>query len=72
MMRVVLFERRDLAWDPKWGDVIHPHARDVLTSWGAREALRERPAFDARCLMLQTRLASCERASHVPAPRLSG
>jgi hypothetical protein len=36
--RVVLFERRDLAPDPNWGDVIHPHTRDVLTSWGALEA----------------------------------
>ena len=39
---VVLFERRDLARDPNRGDVIHPHARDVLRSWGALEALRER------------------------------
>ena len=49
---VVLFERRDLARDPNRGDVIHPHARDVLTSWGALEALRERGAFEARRLML--------------------
>jgi 2-polyprenyl-6-methoxyphenol hydroxylase-like FAD-dependent oxidoreductase len=49
---VVLFERRDLARDPNRGDVIHPHARDVLMSWGALEALRERGAFDARRLML--------------------
>jgi 2-polyprenyl-6-methoxyphenol hydroxylase-like FAD-dependent oxidoreductase len=49
---VVLFERRDLARDPNRGDVIHPHARDVLRSWGVLEALRERGAFDARRLML--------------------
>jgi 2-polyprenyl-6-methoxyphenol hydroxylase-like FAD-dependent oxidoreductase len=49
---VVLFERRDLARDPNRGDVIHPHARDVLRSWGALEALRGRGAFDARHLML--------------------
>jgi 2-polyprenyl-6-methoxyphenol hydroxylase-like FAD-dependent oxidoreductase len=49
---VVLFERRDLARDPNRGDVIHPHARDVLRSWGALEALRERGAFDARRLLL--------------------
>src|SRR5262245_52375525 len=49
---VVLFERRDLARDPNRGDVIHPHAREVLRSWGALEALHERGAFDARRLML--------------------
>src|SRR5262249_42128519 len=49
---VVLLERRDLPPDPNRGDVIHPHARGGLQSWGALEALRERGAFDARRLML--------------------